>query len=182
MAYNKEQLDNFIIKITDALEGDVPDNVILSDPILDRNVKLKNFLEDKEIYGFYGTYTNTDLFTIYFRVPSCREKVVDIKNIYVEIRMNRKSNTDILTNHDKRNDFIKFLYYQHETEFMKDKNTGVWKYTSNRHPSNSSIRIYKEFKVKNAGLPSVDDVVKSFKILANLDIPTELKKWREQYK
>jgi hypothetical protein len=181
MAYTKEQLDNLIIKVTDALEGTLPNNVKLSGPILDGNVKLKDLYADKEIYGFYGKYTNTDLFWISFRVPSCMEKVENIQNIYVELEMNKKSNTDILTNHDKRNDFIKFLYNQHEPEFIEDNITGIWKYTSHR-AWNSSVRIYKEFKVKNTGLPSVDDVVKSFKILANLDIPSELKKWCELHK
>ncbi|MDI3535347.1 MAG: hypothetical protein PWQ82_1712 [Thermosediminibacterales bacterium] len=172
MIYTKEQLDDFLVKVTDTLEN----------ALLGCNVKLKDFIKSEEVYGFNSIYTNTDLFKIKLRIPSCALKVEDIKNVYIEIKMNKKSNTDILTNHDKRNDFVKFLYYQHEKEFLEDKNTGIWRYTSNSDPGNSTIRIYKEFKVKNAGLPSVDDVVRSFKILANLDIPTELKKWREQYK
>ncbi|MDI3535352.1 MAG: hypothetical protein PWQ82_1717 [Thermosediminibacterales bacterium] len=182
MIYTKKELDDFIIRVTDAIEGVYPENIELSGPILEPSkmpVKLRDFIKDEEIYGFYGVYTDTDLFWIGLEIPSCKNKVEDVKNILIYIELNKKSNTHILTNHDKRNDFIKFLYHQYESEFKKDESNGIWKYTEYVNPK-SSIKIEKRFYVKKTGLPPVDDVVRSFKILANLDIPAALKKWQEQ--
>lgn len=172
MIYTKKELDDYFVRLTDALEKYLSENEESS------NIKLKDFKKSKEIYGFYGSYVNTDLFTVRLQIPSCRDKVEDVKNIFIEIELDQKSNTDILTNYEKRKDFVKFLYHNYESEFKQDESNGKWDYTKHVHHQ-SSIKILKRFYAKKTGLPPVDDVVNSFKILANLDIPAVLKKWQE---
>jgi len=175
-SYTKQQIDDYLVQILDEMAKTLPGKENISISMNSVNINLKDFYSYQEIFGFYGRFANTDLFRISFRIPSCKEKVEDIPNVFLELEMNKKSNTEILSNHEKRNKFIKFLYENHTKEFLADAHTGEWKYTSNARPG--TIRIYKRFGVKNNGLPSLETVLKSFQILASLDIPKELNKWQ----
>lgn len=163
--YTVNDLDNYLVDVSDAIELAAHENIQLND-----------FSLYDQVFGFLGTYKNSKLFTILLKMPSAMQNVGNIPNVIIELQLSKLAHKDILKNHELRNSFISFLFNNIKDILSDDNDTGEWKFTNNKAPQ-SSVAINKRFYVKHTELPSIESIVKSFSLLASIDINDQLDKW-----